>query len=434
MTVESERIAVGGVAPGGVASGEAVADRARPTRRGRVSPRTILGRLGAVLLGIAVPLFLLEAALRLFGPFLPGNYDTGAYLVRNAELGHFHVPGFDGWIKAPEFTTRVTISPLGLRDRRMSYAKLPGTYRVLFLGDSFVEAVQVDAQDGVAERLDVALNRDGRATEVINAGVAAYGTGQEYLLLDKEGVRYQPDLVLLLFFVGNDVANNNYKLELWDGSLKLALKPYFTLEKDGSLRLIPGPPPNPPGGFTQRMRDCCVLYNVVETGVMNKLNQDYPRERLEAIGGLRTPLTGLYDKEPEGEWLRAWQISEALLARIRDRAAEIGAPLVIAGAPEWRALDAAIWREEIEKNNRSARSGRLADGRLAPAAPTDQLGAIAARLGVHYIDLLPPLQQEYERGNRGLYFDFDKHWTEAGHAVAAEAIDRTLRERGLAGQ
>jgi hypothetical protein len=85
----------------------------------------------------------------------------------------------------------------------------------------------------------VALNQGGRPAEVINAGVAAYGTGQELLLLDKEGAKYEPDLVLLLFFVGNDVANNNYKLELWDGNLKLALKPYFNLEKDGSLRLIP---------------------------------------------------------------------------------------------------------------------------------------------------------------------------------------------------
>jgi hypothetical protein len=314
MTVKSERIAVGGAATGGTAAGAAVADHTRPARRRRVSPRVAFGRLAAVLFGVAVPLLCLEVALRLFGPFLPGNYDTGAYLVRDAELGHFHVAGFDGWIKAPEFTTRVTINPLGLRDRRTSYAKVPGTYRVLLLGDSFVEAVQVNARDGVAERLEVALNHGGGTNEVINAGVAAYGTGQELLLLDKEGVKYQPDLVLLLFFVGNDVANNNYKLELWDGNLKLALKPYFALEKDGSLRLIPGPPPNPPGDLKQRMRDCCVLYNVVETGVMNKLNQDYPRERLEAIGGLRTPLTGLYDKEPDGEWQRAWQISEGLLA------------------------------------------------------------------------------------------------------------------------
>ncbi len=390
----------------------------------------MLGRLAAVLLGVLVPLLLLEASLRLFGPFLPGNYDTGAYLVRHAELGHFHVPGFDGWIKSREFTSRVTINSLGLRDRRASYARPPGTSRVLFLGDSFVEAVQVHAQDGVAERLEAALNGGAaRPVEVINAGVAAYGTGQELLLLEREGAKYQPDLVLLLFYAGNDVMNNNHRLELWDENLKLALKPYFTLEKDGSLRLIPGPPPNPPGGPSQRLRDCCVLYNVIETGVMNKLERNYPREQLEAIGGLRVPLAGLYDTQPSGEWLRAWETTEALLARIRDRSAETGASLVIVGAPDWRAMDDSVWRSEIEKAN--PRSSRLASGQLTPQAPTDQLGIVAARLGVPYIDLLPPLREAHAQGNALIYFDFDKHWTPAGHTVAARAIEQALRDRDL---
>ncbi|HYU21024.1 MAG TPA: SGNH/GDSL hydrolase family protein [Chloroflexota bacterium] len=388
-----------------------------------------IGRAGAALLGTLGPLLALELALRLFGPFLPGNYDTGTYLVRHPSLGHFHVPGFDGWIKSREFTTHVQISPLGLRDKRTSYTKPPGTYRILFLGDSIVEAVQVQANEAISERLEVALSQSasGRPVEVVNGGVAAYGTGQEYLLLDQEGVKYQPDLVILLFFVGNDVTNNDYRLELWDSDLRLALKPYFDLEPDGSLRLIPGPPPTPPSGLAQRLRDCCALYNVLETGVMNKLNREYPREQLEAIGGLKTPLRGLYDARPEGEWLRAWRISEALLARVRDRAAEMGARLVIVGAPEWRTLDVEAWRREVEGN-------RLSSGRLDAAAPTDQLGAIARQLGVPYVDLLPPLQQATSGGIGPLYYDFDKHWTATGHAVAAGAIERALREWGLDGR
>lgn len=390
--------------------------------------KAILGRLLAVVLGILVPLLLLESSLRLFGPWLPGNYDTGAYLVRDQALGHFHVPNFDGWIKAKEFTTHVKISPLGLRDRRTTYAKPPGTFRVLFLGDSFVEAVQVEQWEGVSEKLEALLNQDApRPVEVINGGVAAYGTGQELLLLEQEGVKYQPDLVVLLFFVGNDVTNNNYRLELWDSNLKLALKPYWDVDRQGNLRMIPGPPPNPPGGFTQRMRNCCLLYNVIETGVFNKLEQNYPREQLEAIGGLRTPLRGLYDTEPDDEWGRAWRISEALLTQIRDKSTEIGAPLVIAGGPEWRTLEPDTWRQEVA-------SARLESGRLTISAPTDQVGAIAGRLGVPYIDLLPTLQQAKASGGGPFYFDFDKHWNPAGHTVAAQAIADSLARLGLLGR
>ena len=50
--------------------------------RKRSRARLVLGRLVAVVLGMLVPLLLLEASLRIFGPWMPGNYDTGAYLIR----------------------------------------------------------------------------------------------------------------------------------------------------------------------------------------------------------------------------------------------------------------------------------------------------------------------------------------------------------------
>ena len=400
-----------------------------PARPSSGLVRRWLPRLAAILFGLLLPLLVLEAALRLYGPILPGNYDTGAYLVRDEALGHFHVPNFDGWIKAPEFTTHVKIDQLGLRDRRQSYDKPAGTFRVLFLGDSFVEAVQVQQEQGVAEQLERALNQDAaQPVEVINAGVAAYGTGQEYLLLDQIGEQFHPDVVLLLFFVGNDVTNNDYRLELQDGDLKYALKPYFDLNKDGTLRLIPGPPPAPRTGLVNVMRNCCLLYDVIETGVFNKLNQNYPREQLEAIGGLRTPLSGLYDTQPNDDWEHAWRNSEALLALVRDRSAAMGAPLVVAAAPEWRALEPDAWREEIQKGN--PKSTRLSSGRLQIEAPTDQVAEIADRLGVPFINLLPPLQDAFVT-DQHLYYNFDKHWTAAGHAVAARAIAQTLRQMEL---
>jgi hypothetical protein len=384
-------------------------------------------RLTAICLGLLAPLVVLEIAIRLFGPIFPGQYDTGAYLVRDAALGHFHAPHFDGWIKAPEFTTHVQINGYGLRDRRETYEKPAGTFRIVLLGDSYIEAVQVEQWQGVAERLERRLNQNAsRPVEVINAGVAAYGTGQEYLLLDRLGETLQPDLVLVLFFVGNDVTNNDYRLELWDSDLSLALKPYFDLETDGTLRLIPGPPPPAPTDARALLRTCCRLFNVLETGVYNKLGQNYPREQLEAIGGLRTPLSGLYDAEPGKDWDRAWRISEALLARLRDRSARLGAPLVVIAAPEWRALDPAAWRADLQRSN--PRSIRLDSGRLQIATPTNRVGTIAQRLGVSFIDLLPAFQRAVVEG-QPLYYDFDKHWTAAGHAVAADAIQRGLREQ-----
>jgi hypothetical protein len=117
-----------------------------------------------------------------------------------------------------------------------------------------------------------------------------------------------------------------------------------------------------------------------------------------------------------------------LLTQIRDRAAAIGAPLVVAGGAEWRALEPDAWLEEISRGNPN--SNRLRSGRLQITAPTNQLGILLDRIGVSYINLLPPFEAAFAQ-NPHLYYEFDKHWTAAGHAVAAAAIDRALRDMEL---
>jgi hypothetical protein len=106
----------------------------------------------------------------------------------------------------------------------------------------------------------------------------------------------------------------------------------------------------------------------------------------------------------------------------------MGAPLVVAGGPEWRALEPDAWLDEISRGNPN--SNRLKSGRLQITAPTDQLGAILNRIGVPYINLLPPFEVAFKQNPR-LYYEFDKHWTAAGHAVAAQAISQALHDMEL---
>jgi lysophospholipase L1-like esterase len=403
-------------------SPEGVQAADRPRRSGRRRGTVLLVRLFTMLLGLALPLIFLEASLRLLGPWLPGGYDTGPYLERHALYGHFHVPNHRGWMRAPEFITEVRISPLGLRDRRTSYEKPPGVYRVLLLGDSFLEGVQVQQWETVAERLEDRLNArsGGRPVEVINAGVAAYGTAQQLLLYEHEVHRYNADAVMLLFFVGNDVKNNSPELEIPGGRLHLAVKPYFELEDDGSLTLKPGPSPTPQHPVARTLRRCCWTYNVFEGNIFALLGQEYLREEIEVVGGARNYIRENYELEPRGEWAKAWRTTEAILARLQARTAADGAPLTLVGVPDWRALDPAIWQDELFRNRRMQRPS-------APEAPTDHLAKMAARLQIPYLDLLPPLRREAAAGRAPLYYSVDGHWNPAGHRAAAEALAEFVR-------
>ncbi|HVT18767.1 MAG TPA: hypothetical protein VHQ90_21610 [Thermoanaerobaculia bacterium] len=67
--------------------------------------------------------------------------------------------------------------------------------------------------------------------------MAGYGTAQELLTLRHEVWRYAPDLVLLAFYTGNDVRNNERRLEQ-DPS-----RPYFILRPASSS--LGSPPATP---------------------------------------------------------------------------------------------------------------------------------------------------------------------------------------------
>jgi hypothetical protein len=372
-----------------------------------------------------VPLVALEVALRIFGPFLPGNYDTGQYIRRDPVLGHFHIPNYGGWIKTPHFTARVDINALGLRDSRTSYSKPPGTFRILALGDSYVEGAQVQANETLPARIERALTSSSAPVEVINGGVLGYGTTQEYLLLDQEGPKYKPDLIVLFFCHCNDIPNNNYRLELIDGDLSRALKPYFDLGKDGQLRLIPPPPPGSQVTIRQGLERASMLYNVVETGVVYKLELQNPREAFNAVDGLIEPTKGMFDTRPDGEWERGWNITDAVMERLRDRAQEIGAPLVIVGIPDWRAVDPSYWQRDANKR-------RVDSGLASPDAPDALLGQIAGRLGVPYLPLRPSIAPHVAAdGMFGYFIPEDYHFTAEGDRLAADSVAAFLRDQGL---
>ena len=94
----------------------------------------------------------------------------------------------------------------GLRDRERSLEKPPATRRILLLGDSVVEG------HGLAETVTIsrhweALYTDSK-TEVLNFGVSAYCTLAEIELLERKGLAFDPDVVVVLF-VENDFDNFN---------------------------------------------------------------------------------------------------------------------------------------------------------------------------------------------------------------------------------
>lgn len=91
----------------------------------------------------------------------------------------------------------LTISAHGLRGREIDYQRRPGVLRILFLGDSIVFGMGVREEEVVTARVKTLLASRGIKAEVINTAVPSYNTEQEVDFLRLEGIRYEPDWVIL---------------------------------------------------------------------------------------------------------------------------------------------------------------------------------------------------------------------------------------------
>jgi len=90
---------------------------------------------------------------------------------------------------------------LGFPDQEFVQAKKTGTRRIAALGDSFSVGVCVPYEDNYLTLLEALLPQ----TEVYNFGVSSTGPREYRVLLAQEGWKYQPDMVLVPLFLGNDI-------------------------------------------------------------------------------------------------------------------------------------------------------------------------------------------------------------------------------------
>ena len=99
------------------------------------------------------------------------------------------------------------INSRGLRDSEFPLKKRRDTFRILGLGDSFTVGDGVELNDSYLKVLEKLLNEKYPKKyhfETINTAVPGYSTLHEFYFLKDEGLSYQPDFVILGFYL-NDV-------------------------------------------------------------------------------------------------------------------------------------------------------------------------------------------------------------------------------------
>lgn len=383
-------------------------------------PRDVTKKILLVTSSLLLSLIALELGARILlhfrGP-LEGGTTFAAYGRYDPILGWSKLPRAHVKFKRYEFETDIAINSQGLRDPERSYAKPAGTFRVLALGDSYVEGFTVPLESTVTQVLERALKSPSCPVEVLNGGTTGYSTDQECLFFETEGVQYDPDVVLLFFYYNDILAN---AMQSVVGGIP---KPIFVLDGDG-LRVYETPvkrtgrapfaatPAQSEGSpsalvalIQQRLWfGAPAVYNAI-----GRLGLWAPNRPVGAALELR-----VYSTEAIPKLENAWERTRRLIVRLRRDVTARGGRFAVVYVPNNMEVDERAW--SYSKARYGMDEAKWDRGRVL-----SRLKTITDSNAIPLIDLTTALRQATQKSGR-VYFPQDGHWNALGHATAARAV------------
>lgn len=189
----------------------------------------------AILLSLVLSLGLCEGVARLLeGTLIAPTPDQYKFYRFDPVLGWSNTPNVTGIFNRVEYSTPVRINRHGMRYREVTRARSPDVARAVILGDSFTWGMGVAEEDRFTEQVE---REFGGRIELLNFGVTGYSPVQYSLMLD-EVMSFNPDLIVVVFCLGNDFVDN----VMWQRYGYY--KPYAELDGAEGVRLSGYPLPD----------------------------------------------------------------------------------------------------------------------------------------------------------------------------------------------
>ncbi|RLB83633.1 MAG: hypothetical protein DRH17_01815 [Deltaproteobacteria bacterium] len=353
----------------------------------------------------SILLFLLgaEGTLRILYPKALNvhyNFPHGFFCKRDPLLGWIGQPNISGVMSYPAEDMddlHVVMNTEGFWDRTHKTPKSPGVKRLLFLGDSFTIGWGIRQEERFTNIIKDRLSAD---CEVINMGMWGYSTDQELLVFTEKGLKYRPDVVILVMFLDDLFCSRLFSVN--DG---IYIKPKFALSPNDDLELCNVPVPDNHGRS--------VLLNMVLTRFYKLRNRLEMGVEFDRRGWL-----SVFDKAYLKQ--KGYYLSLRLLSEICAVAKGHNMKFLVVIVP---------WKDQLRAHPiYAAKNGYagIPPGRLDFSLPQRVVTLFCEKMGIPVLDLLPVFK-EHDCPER-LFFKHDCHWTKAGHRLAAEQILAYLRK------
>lgn len=363
----------------------------------------LLGALTAVV-ATAVTLAIVEVSLRIGGvaprTYIPADVASGYRFWQPGTTMEYI--GMTPYV-VQEYRTQVRFNSRGWRDRDYALHKRPGTYRIVVLGDSFVAALNVELEETFHKRLESMLNESppppATRYEVIALGRAGTTTEQQLGFFEELGASFDPDLVLLCFYPGNDVMEHSP--ELSQRFARWSLDVYYRRVVQARARFLARWLWLPESYLNHFVVDGLLP---IYTRNLHLFRDDLTAEQLQA------PDREVYRVGPYDEaWSRAWLSTARNVERLHRVVVDRGARFLV------------VIIESHQAFGLTAPEASALERGFDLRRPTREIVRICESSGIPHLDLEAPMERRRQPGER-LVYEYDMHWNPTGHRLASEAI------------
>lgn len=317
---------------------------------------SIGSKIGLILPGLLIGLIIAELAARLLG--LP--YQGGDELHQcDRLLGWKGNPNTSVIIETDGYRHKVVWNSQGMHDREHTVEKPAGVFRILLLGDSFVEAQQVEDSQTSRNILEETLNKQAPPHlkfEVISGAIRGWGPAQELIYFRSIGQFYQPDLVVMLWLPANDLTNVLPYDRLTGAAGTNCYIPYFAIcaGKFDPEPWFPAP------GFAPTWKVCSTLEKSVSRGLNYLYHHSRLYQHLEPVltqnayrVDYANPYTPWLPQAVNDEALAyAYQLTDEIIFQLTTEARQMGAQTALVIVPFNVALYSEVeasYRESLQQ-------------------------------------------------------------------------------------
>ena len=331
-------------------------------------------------------------------------------------LGYTFNPGQEYWSKNENnHPVSGKINRFGWRDKEWALEKPKNTYRIAVLGDSFVEAIQVESEFTFLKITEEGFKKKfNHNIELMNFGRSGYTQTEEFIILKNQVIQFTPDMVILFFFPGNDIS------DISKTTTSYLIRPFYSISENGELILD--------NSFTNTneyklkkyinifKQHSIILsffserYNLYMKNKASRLEINSNIYRIKNDDKYIHGYLSLLTNNPEEKYVYNYRVNKALIKAMAKFCGENGIKFMLVCC-------------DIYFNKENLKYLTNMDPTFNPKYFENDMMEFAKSINVEYLGLQSIFMQAYEKENISYHWN---HWNYAGHKLVADALEKKL--------